>query len=67
LFDLKGSEVNRAVLKDLKMNDLRRKGPTQGKVLKDLDYRRLRSIYEFFDMGCEETAKEIVGQLTNDI
>ena len=49
MFDLKGSEVNRAVLKGLDKKTLKKNGPTKGKVLKDLDYIRLKGLHSFFN------------------
>ena len=41
-FDMKGSSINREVLKDKKNEDLKLMRPTGGKILKDLDYLRLK-------------------------
>lgn len=45
LFDIKGSSINREVLKDKLLNNTVL--PTYGKVLKDLDYYRIKEIKEF--------------------
>jgi hypothetical protein len=50
VFDMKGSSINREVLKNKSNQQLLIDGPTGGKVLKDLDYLRLKEIYHFFEI-----------------
>ena len=64
LFDLKGSSINRKVLKDKSGQNLEITCPTKGKVLKDLDYIRLKGIFKYFNTECEHTTKKIIEQLT---
>ena len=54
-FDMKGSSINREVLKGSSNFQLKNNGPTGGKVLKDLDYLRLNEIKSFFNMDNIET------------
>ena len=48
VFDMKGSSINREVLKRKSASEL--KDPTGGKVLKDLDYVRLKELKNFFTL-----------------
>lgn len=48
---MKGSQINREVLKKLTVKDLLRNGPTGGKVLKDLDFLRLKIIKKFINLN----------------
>mmetsp|Transcript_31775 Transcript_31775/g.48773 ORF Transcript_31775/g.48773 Transcript_31775/m.48773 type:complete len:116 (+) Transcript_31775:1788-2135(+) len=48
VFDMKGSSINREVLKRKKDSQLA--DPTGGKVLKDLDYVRLKELKNFFKL-----------------
>lgn len=56
-FDLKGSSVNREVLHKKSMMDLRRDEPTGGKVLKDLDFLRLKDLKKFVNFDNEDWQK----------
>ena len=47
VFDMKGSQINREVLKDKTQCDLLKDAPTGGKVLKDLDFLRLKDLKKF--------------------
>ena len=49
-FDMKGSTVNREILKSIPINKLKYGPPTGGKVLKDLDYMRLNDVKHFMFM-----------------
>jgi len=48
---MKGSQINREVLKDLTNVELKKEPPTGGKVLKDLDYLRLKEIFRFLKLS----------------
>lgn len=50
VFDMKGSSINREVLKELSNEELSKAAPTGGKVLKDLDYVRLNECKHFCNM-----------------
>jgi 1-phosphatidylinositol-4-phosphate 5-kinase len=63
VFDMKGSSIKREVLKGVENRDLK---PTHGKVLKDLDYLRLKEVKSFMKMD-ECVAKMIVNQLDRDV
>merc|ERR1712127_203836 len=56
-FDLKGSSVNREVLHKKSMMDLRSDEPTGGKVLKDLDFLRLKDLKKFVNFDNEDWQK----------
>jgi hypothetical protein len=51
VFDMKGSSINREVLKDKTVDELRKEPPTGSMVLKDLDYLRLKEIFRFMKMS----------------
>ena len=65
-FDLKGSSVNREVLHKKSMTDLRQDEPTGGKVLKDLDFLRLKDLKKFINFDNEDWHK-ITTNLTKDV
>lgn len=62
---MKGSSVNREVLRHAKVKDIQ-KQPTGGRVLKDLDFLRLRDPLNFFDMR-ESDIKNIKQVLQRDV
>lgn len=64
LFDMKGSSINREVLK--KKTNAELKAPTGGKVLKDLDFLRLREMKDFMKLD-QEVVDQITSQLAKDI
>lgn len=55
IFDMKGSSINREVLKDISTDALIKMPPTGGKTLKDLDYVRLNENKSFFNMRSIDT------------
>lgn len=55
LFDMKGSSINRAVLKHKSHKQLIDLEKTGGEVLKDLDYVRLKEIKRYFKISPDET------------
>lgn len=57
VFDMKGSQINREVLKSQTVKDLLRNGPTGGKVLKDLDFLRLKNLRKFINLNNEDWLK----------
>jgi len=63
VFDMKGSSINREVLKKKKNSELKR--PTGGRVLKDLDYVRLKELKNFFNLD-EDMSEPILSQLCKD-
>lgn len=50
VFDMKGSSINREVMKSKSNEELKIKGPTGSKVLKDLDYIRLKQLNNFMKL-----------------
>lgn len=66
VFDLKGSQINREVLKGVPNKDIIKRGPTGGQVLKDFDYVRLEEIKQFYNLSSSDNAK-INGQLQKDV
>lgn len=66
VFDMKGSQINREVLKDINKKQLESIPPTGGKVLKDLDYIRLKEMKEFMNIE-QSIVKKILKQLTSDV
>lgn len=56
-FDLKGSQINREVLKEVSNKDIIKNGPTGGQVLKDLDYVRLEEIKQFYNLSSSDNAR----------
>jgi hypothetical protein len=56
-FDLKGSSVNREVLHKKSLTELRIDEPTGGKVLKDLDFLRLKDLKKFINFDNEDWSK----------
>lgn len=52
LFDMKGSSINREVLKDKNLQNIL---PTGGTVLKDLDYIRIKEKKEFMNIGHQKS------------
>jgi hypothetical protein len=65
-FDMKGSSINREVLKGKSNGELKNGPPTGGKVLKDLDYLRLNELKSFFNMNNADTQR-IVKQIEIDV
>lgn len=65
-FDMKGSSVNREVLKHKTVQDLWRDEPTGGKVLKDLDFLRLKDIKKFINFDNEDW-HTITSNLSKDV
>lgn len=53
VFDMKGSEFSREVLKKLSINDLKGRH-TGGTVLKDLDFNRLKALRGFISLSDEQ-------------
>ena len=66
VFDMKGSRINREELKDLSYDQLKKKPPTGGKVLKDLDYIRLKEIFRFLKLS-PSNISYIMRNLTVDV
>jgi hypothetical protein len=58
-FDMKGSSINREVLKDLNLEELSKNPPTKGKVLKDLDYVRLNECKHFWNMRNSDSVRTL--------
>ena len=54
---MKGSQINREVLKSQTVKDLLRNGPTGGKVLKDLDFLRLKKLKKFINLNNQDWLK----------
>ena len=65
-FDMKGSQINREVLKSKTSRDLLNDAPTGGKVLKDLDFLRLKELKKFINFSNKDW-HTIVTNLSNDI
>lgn len=65
-FDMKGSSVNREVLHKKSLSDLRRDEPTGGKVLKDLDFLRLKELKKFVNFSNQDW-NTIVTNLSKDV
>jgi len=63
VFDMKGSSINREVLKKKKPSELAE--PTGGKVLKDLDYIKLKELKNFFLLE-KHQSDPILSQLQKD-
>lgn len=63
---MKGSQINREVLKDKTLSELRTDEPTGGKVLKDLDFLRLKEVKKFINFHNEDWDK-IITNITRDI
>lgn len=62
VFDIKGSSINREVLKRMTEQQLKKMAPTKGKVLKDLDYIRLKQEKKFMQLGqanCNQIKKHL--------
>jgi len=53
VFDMKGSSINREMLKAKDNTTLKKSEPTGGMVLKDLDYLRLKELKHFMDIDNE--------------
>ena len=66
VFDMKGSQINREVLKDRSTAHLKNMKHTGGRILKDLDYIRLKEAKRFFKMDYEST-KAILKDMQNDV
>lgn len=66
VFDMKGSSINREVLKDRTTPHLKHMKHTGGKILKDLDYIRLKEAKRFFKLEYSNI-KEILGNLQSDV
>ena len=59
---MKGSQINREVFKNKTTAHLKHMKPTGGKILKDLDYIRLKEAKRFFKLEYK-TIKQILGDL----
>jgi len=57
VFDMKGSQINREVLKHIPTPDLKKKSHTGGEVLKDLDYVRLKECKRFMKLSAVMMSK----------
>lgn len=57
VFDIKGSEFSREVLKGTSSNELARNPRTAGQVLKDLDFKRIKAMRNFIDLSQEDWEK----------
>jgi len=66
VFDMKGSSINREVLKHKSAADLRKQESTGGTVLKDLDYCRLLELKKFLKLE-QGTIHRIHKNLTMDV
>lgn len=66
VFDLKGSKQNREELKGKTLMDLRRDEPTGGKVLKDLDFLRLKEVKKFISFNNDDW-KQITKIISDDV
>jgi len=62
VFDMKGSQINREVLKDRSTAHMKHMKHTGGRILKDLDYIRLKEAKRFFKLDYG-SVKEILGAL----
>lgn len=62
VFDMKGSQINREVFKGRTTAHLKNMKPSGGKILKDLDYIRLKEARRFFKMEYS-SIKEILNSL----
>lgn len=62
VFDMKGSQINREVLKSHSASHLKHLKHTGGRILKDLDYIRLKEAKRFFKLDYDNI-KEILGAL----
>ena len=51
IFDMKGSEFSREVLKNVNISELKTGKPTGSTVLKDLDFRRLKDLRKFISIN----------------
>ena len=51
VYDMKGSSINREVLKKMSGVEVKKNGPTGGLVLKDLDYVRMKEIFRFMKLS----------------
>ena len=51
VYDMKGSSINREVFKGVSKDQLKKKCPTGGWVLKDLDYIRMKEMFKFLKMS----------------
>lgn len=65
-FDMKGSSINREVLKSKTNSQLKNDAPTGGEVLKDLDYVRLNELKSFFNMENIDS-QQILKQIELDV
>lgn len=65
-FDMKGSQINREVLKHKSVRELRTDEPTGGKVLKDLDFLRLKEVKKFINFHNDDWSI-IITNITRDI
>lgn len=63
---MKGSQINREVLKSKTISELRTDKPTGGEVLKDLDFLRLKEIKKFINFSNDDWNK-IVSNISRDI
>jgi len=65
-FDMKGSQINREVLKSKTARDLRTDRPTGGKVLKDLDFLRLKELKKFINFHNDDWST-IISNISHDV
>ena len=65
-FDMKGSQINREVLKKKSARDLRVDQPTGGKVLKDLDFLRLKELKKFINFHNDDWST-IISNISRDV
>jgi len=65
-FDMKGSQVNREVLKRKTLRDLRVDRPTGGQVLKDLDFLRLKELKKFINFHNDDWST-IISNISHDV
>ena len=54
---MKGSKINREVLKKLSEAEMKKKCPTGGWVLKDLDYIRMKETFRFLKLSARDISK----------
>ena len=66
VFDMKGSQINREVLKGWSTTHLKHMKHTGGRILKDLDYIRLKEAKRFFKLDYGST-KAILKDMSNDV
>jgi len=65
-FDMKGSQINREVLKSKTVRDLRTDRPTGGQVLKDFDFLRLKELKKFINFHNDDWST-IISNISQDV